>query len=239
MGVFTAKDFHHNLWGTIVKDQPIVVESEIGYIDEPVCVIAATTREALERARKLVQFQIEEKKPILSLREAIEKKSFLHLPGAFRCGDVEQAFRTAPYKISGNLEIGGQEHFYLESQASVVYPEDGTQIKIVSSSQHPTETQHLVAEALGLPFHQVVCEVKRMGGAFGGKESQAAPFAAMAALVAYKLKRPARIVLSKDDDMKVTGKRHPFLNFYKVAFDESGRILGLRQPHVDKRLWVL
>lgn len=228
VGVFTAKDIRHNLWGTIVKDQPILVEDEIGYIDEPLCIIAAESREALERARKQVKFTIVEKQAVLSLAEAIDKKQFLHSPLPFRCGDVEQAFKKAPHRIEGKFEIAGQEHFYLESQASIVYPEDGTQIKIVSSSQHPTETQHLVAEALGLPFHHVVCEVRRMGGAFGGKESQAAPFAAMAAIVAHKLKRPARIVLSKDDDMKVTGKRHPFINYYDVAFGHDGRILGLK-----------
>lgn len=228
VGVFTAKDIHHNLWGTIVKDQPILVEDQIGYIDEPLCVIAAETREALEKARKLVKFTIEEKKAVLTLAEAIEKKQFLHSPLPFRCGDVDAAFQKAPHRLQGKFEIGGQEHFYLESQASIVYPDDSSQIKIISSSQHPTETQHLVAEALGLPFHKVVCEVKRMGGAFGGKESQAAPFAAMAAVVAHKLKRPARIVLSKDDDMKVTGKRHPFINYYDVAFDQNGKILGLK-----------
>ena len=227
IAVYTAKDIHHNLWGTIVKDQPVVVESEIGYKDEPLCIVAAETRSALEAGRKAIKFTIDEKKPILTLTDAIEKKSFLHAPTPFVCGDVEAAFKKAPHRHSGVFEIGGQEHFYLESQASLVYPVEGA-LKIISSSQHPTETQHLVAEAVGLPFHQVVCEVKRMGGAFGGKESQAAPFAAMAALVAHKLNRPARIILNKDDDMKVTGKRHPFKNFYEVAFDDQGKILGLK-----------
>lgn len=228
LAVYTAEDIHHNLWGTIVQDQPLLVEKEIGYCDEPICIVVAETKAALEAGRKAIKLTIEEKKPLLSLSEAIEKKSFLHSPTPFRKGDVEKAFRSAPYKLSGVFEIGGQEHFYLESQAALVYPEDGQKIKIISSSQHPTETQHLVAEAIGLPFHQVVCEVKRMGGAFGGKESQAAPFAAMAALAAHQLKRPARIILSKDDDMKVTGKRHPFKNFYDVAFDQTGKILGLK-----------
>jgi xanthine dehydrogenase large subunit len=228
LAVYTAKDIHHNLWGTIVKDQPILVENEIGYRDEPLCIVAAENKKALEAGRKAIRFTIKEKKALLSLSEAIETKSFLHSPPPFRCGDVDIAFEKASHRLTGDFEIGGQEHFYLESQASLVYPEDSHQLKIISSSQHPTETQHMVAEAVGLPFHQVICEVKRMGGAFGGKESQAAPFAAMAALVAHKLNRPARIVLSKDDDMKVTGKRHPFKNFYEVAFDDDGRILGLK-----------
>ncbi len=228
LAVYTAKDFHHNLWGTIVKDQPIVVDQEIGYIDEPLCVVVAESKKSLEAGRKAVKFTIDEKKPILTLSEAIVQKSFLHSPSPFKCGNPDEAMSKAPHKVSGVFEIGGQEHFYLESQASIVYPEDGQKLKVISSSQHPTETQHLVAEAVGLPFHQVVCEVKRMGGAFGGKESQAAPFSAMAALAAHKLKRPARIILSKDDDMKVTGKRHPFKNFYEVGFDNDGRILSLK-----------
>jgi xanthine dehydrogenase large subunit len=228
LAVYTAKDVHHNLWGTIVKDQPLLVEKEIGYHDEPLCVVVAESKEALEAGRKAVQFVIDERKGILSLAEAIKKKSFLHSPPPFKCGDVKKALKKSPHTLQGVFEIGGQEHFYLESQASIVFPVEGPGLKIISSSQHPTETQHLVAEAVGLPFHQVVCEVKRMGGAFGGKESQAAPFAAMAALAAHKLKKPARIVLNKDDDMKVTGKRHPFLNFYEVGFDEQGRILALK-----------
>jgi xanthine dehydrogenase large subunit len=228
VGCFTAKDIHHNLWGTIVKDQPILVENKIGYIDEPICIIAAESRAVLEKARKLVKFKIEEKKAVLKLSEAILNKQFLHSPLPFQCGDVSAAFQNSPHILKGEFEIGGQEHFYLESQASIVYPDDASKLRIISSSQHPTETQHLVAEAVGLPFHHVVCEVKRMGGAFGGKESQAAPFAAMAAVVAHQLKRPARIVLSKDDDMKVTGKRHPFINYYEVAFNDEGKILGLK-----------
>lgn len=228
LAVYTARDFHQNLWGTIVQDQPIVVEKEIGYRDEPLCVVVADNKTVLEEARKLVKFKIKSKPAILHLNQAIEQKSYLHTPTPFECGDVDAAFKKAPHILRGEIEIGGQEHFYLESQASIVYPDDHARLKIISSSQHPTETQHLVAHAVGLPFHHVVCEVKRMGGAFGGKESQAAPFAAMAALAAHKLKRPARIVLSKDDDMRVTGKRHPFKNFFEVAFDDDGRILGLK-----------
>lgn len=228
VAVYTAKDLYHNNWGTIKKDQPLLVDKEIGYKDEPLCVVAAESKEVFEEARKVIEFEIQAKKPVLTLDEAIQSEQFLYHPNPFVTGSVKMAFEGAPHTLSGVFEIGGQEHFYLESQASVAYPDDANQIKVISSSQHPTETQHVVAEALGLPFHYVVCEVKRMGGAFGGKESQAAPFAAMAALVAYKQNRPAKIILSKDDDMKVTGKRHPFKNFYEVAFNSDGRILGLK-----------
>lgn len=228
VAVFTAKDLHQKNWGTIVQDQPLLVDKVISHKDEPICLLASESRAALEQARKLVKFKIKSRPAILTLDEAIQKKSYLHAPSPFQCGDIEMALKNSPHRHHGVFRIGGQEHFYLESQASIAYPQDGDSIKIVSSSQHPTETQHVVAHALGLPFHSVTCEVKRMGGAFGGKESQAAPFAAMAALVAFKLKRPCRMVLTKDDDMKVTGKRHPFQTHFDVGFDDNGKILGLK-----------
>jgi xanthine dehydrogenase large subunit len=116
----------------------------------------------------------------------------------------------------------------MESQAAIAYPQDHGLIEVHSSSQHPSETQRVIAEALGIPLNLVVCIVKRMGGGFGGKESQAAPIAGYAALVAHKLKRPARLVLTKDQDMQLTGKRHPFENHWEVGFDEQGKILALK-----------
>lgn len=225
---FTAQDFHHNHWGTIIPEQPVLVQDKIGYYDEPALLLVGESMEALLRARSLVKFDIEKHTATLSIDEAIAKKSFIYKANPFSCGDVDAALGKAPHRISGAFECGGQEHFYLESQACIAYPMEDGQIEIHSSSQHPSETQHVVAEALGLSLHEVVCVVKRMGGGFGGKESQAAPFAAMAALVAQKMQRPARLCLSKDDDMVMTGKRHPFKNFYEVGFDDDGRILGLK-----------
>ncbi len=228
VGILTAKDIEHNLWGPILKDQPLLISDRIGYRDEPICIIAAETKKAIELAKLAIVLKIKEARPVLSLTEAIKNKAYLYVPLAFQKGDVELVFQKAPHILKGSFEIGGQEHFYLESQAAIAYPLDGNQMKVISSTQHPTETQHLVAEAIGVPFHQVICEARRMGGAFGGKESQAAPFAGMAAVVAHRFKRSARIAISKDDDMKVTGKRHPFLNFYEVAYDDDGKILGLK-----------
>ncbi len=145
----------------------------------------------------------------------------------FKKGDVVSSFKTSKFILKGDFYSGGQEHFYLESQASVVYPLEDGGVEIHSSSQHSTEVQHVVAHALGLPMNKVSCIVKRMGGGFGGKESQPALFASCAALVATKLKRPARIVLTKDEDMKMTGKRHPVKTYYKVAFNEEGKIDAL------------
>lgn len=228
LAAFTAQDLPHNRWGTIVQDQPILVDDIIGYHDEPAVLLVADDQEAFLRARAMVKIEVEKQPAILSIDDAIAKNSFIYQANPFKCGDAEKAMAEAPYRLSGVFECGGQEHFYMESQACVAYPLEDGQIEIHASSQHPTETQHVVAHALGLSLHEVVCVVKRMGGGFGGKESQAAPFAAMAALVARKLNRPARLCLSKDDDMMMTGKRHPFKNFYEVGFDKDGRILALK-----------
>jgi xanthine dehydrogenase large subunit len=228
LGIFQASDFYQNHWGTIVSEQPILAFEKIGYRDEPVLAIAATTEAAIGIAKKLIEFEYVEEAAILSIDEAIEKNSFITKSTPFIQGDADDAIKKAPHKLSGIFECGGQEHFYLESQATIVYPLDGGMLEVHSSSQHPTETQHVVAHALGLDFSKVSCIVKRMGGGFGGKESQAAHFAAIAGLVAYKLNRPARLVLTKDDDMMMTGKRHPFKNYYEVGFNDLGLILGIK-----------
>jgi xanthine dehydrogenase large subunit len=229
LGIFTSADFHAKKWGTIVHDQPFLVMDQIGYHGEPVVLIAARNRTSLERIKRKIRLQEESLPGIFSIDEAKLQGAVLHrAPTPFRQGDPEGALASAPHRLSGVFRVGGQEHFYLESQAAIAYPLESGQIEVHSSSQHPSETQRVVAEALGRSFHEVVCVVKRMGGGFGGKESQAAPIAAYAAVVADRLKRPARMVLTKDQDMIVTGKRHPFQNEYEVGFDEEGRILALR-----------
>lgn len=226
-GIFTAADFHDKLWGTIFKDQPYLAESEVRFVGEAIVIVAAESRDLARRARDLVKIDFEELVPILSIDHAKREKSFIAGERKIERGDVDSALENAPRRLEGHVVIRGADHFYLESQVAVAYPKEDGQIEVHSSSQHPTETQHLIAHALGVPQNHVTCIVKRMGGAFGGKESQAAPFAAYAAIVAHKLKRPARIVLSKDDDMIMTGKRNPFENNYRVGFDGAGRILAL------------
>jgi xanthine dehydrogenase large subunit len=223
----TAKDLKNNLWGSIFHDQPYLAFDTVQFAGEPVAVVAASSRESLEASRRAVQVEYEVLTPLLEIDEAIASKQFIGPQRTIETGDPSKAFDLAPFKLEGTVRIAGQDHFYLESQCSIAYPKEGNQIEIHSSSQHPTEIQHCVAEALGLRFHEVVCTVTRMGGAFGGKESQAAPFAVFAAMVAQKLRKPARIVLTKDDDMVMTGKRNPFLNKYKVGFNSDGKILSL------------
>jgi len=227
VGIFTAKDFHHNIWGTIFQDQPLLAENEVNFVGETIALIAAESREAAKDARTLIQITYEKLPAYLSINAAKEAKSFIAGVRKIERGDVEKSFKTAPHQLEGNIVIRGQDHFYLESQATVVYPKEDGQLEVHVSAQHPTEVQHVVTHGLGLTSKDVTVIVKRMGGGFGGKESQAAPFAAYAALVAQKFKRPARIVLTKDDDMIMTGKRNPFENIYRVGFDHDGRILSL------------
>ncbi len=229
LGVYTAADFHAKKWGTIVHDQPFLVIDRIGYHGEPAVLIASKTRDSVERIKRKIRLKEEAHPGIFSIDEAKAQGAVLHrAPSPFRQGDPEGALASAPHRLQGTFRVGGQEHFYMESQAAIAYPLENGQVEVHSSSQHPSETQRVVAEALGRSFHDVVCVVKRMGGGFGGKESQAAPIAAYAALVADRLKRPARMVLTKDQDMIITGKRHPFQNEYEIGFDGEGRILALK-----------
>ncbi|MBF0361455.1 MAG: molybdopterin-dependent oxidoreductase [Oligoflexia bacterium] len=237
VGLYTYKDVAHNAWGAVIADQPILAEKEVNYVGEPIVVIAAESVEIAKRAKKLIKVDIDEiveadgTKSILDIDTAISKKYFLGTPQKIETGDVDAALKNSPNVLQGNFENGGQEHFYFETHATIAYlkdSDDGGLLELHSSSQHPTEVQHVVAHALGLKQHQVVCVVKRMGGGFGGKEAQASHYAAMAALACYKSKRPARLILGRDDDMKITGKRHAFKSFYEVGFDNDGKIQALK-----------
>lgn len=223
----TASDVAHNLWGSIFEDQPILAATEVNYVGEVVAVVGARTREALAKGIAAVIVEWEKLPDIRTIVDAVAAKSFIGSQREIATGDVESALAHAPHSISSTLEIGGADHFYLESQAAVVYPREDGQLEVHSSTQHPTETQHVVAEACGVRFSDVVCIAKRLGGGFGGKESQATPIAAFAALIAKRSGRAARLILSKDDDMIITGKRNPFRIEYRCGFDARGRILAL------------
>lgn len=227
VAVFSGRDFHDNYWGTIFKDQPLLAVDKVQFAGEGILLIVAETLEAAQRAKQKVIIEYTDLDAVMSIKEARKLESFIIPARKIERGEVDKAMKEAPEKLSGTITIQGHDHFYLESQVTVAYPMEDGQIEIHTSSQHPTESQHVVAHALGLHNKDVIVQVKRMGGGFGGKESQAAPFAAMAALCAQKLNRPVRIVLTKDDDMIMTGKRNPFENDYTVGFDHEGRILAL------------
>jgi len=227
IAILTGNDFHLNRWGTIFQDQPILAVNEVQYAGEPIVAIVAKTREAARRAKSQIEIEYQELPAILTIEEAKKHGSFISEPRFIERGEVKKTLKESPHTLQGKLTIQGQDHFYLESQASVVYPLEDGQLEVHTSSQHPTETQHVIAHALGISDKDVICQVKRMGGAFGGKESQGAPFAAIAALAARKLNSPARLCLTKDDDMIITGKRNPFENHYTVGFTSEGKILAL------------
>lgn len=223
----TAQDVSHNRWGTIFQDQPVLAEKEVFYAGEVVAVLGAETKEALAQGLKAVKVEWKKLPAILSVDEAIKQKSFIGEARTIERGKVEEALKESDHRLQGVVHIQGADHFYLESQAAIVYPKEEGQLEVHSSTQHPTETQHVVAKACGLAFKDVVCIAKRLGGGFGGKESQAAPIAAYAALVAKKTGRPARLAISKDDDMVMTGKRNPFQISYEVGFSKEGLLTAL------------
>ncbi|MGA0348024.1 MAG: xanthine dehydrogenase molybdopterin binding subunit [bacterium] len=228
LGIFTFQDLPgNNHFGNIISDEPFLAENRVHYVGQPVAVIASENEEAALLARKRVRFEIEELEPVFTIDQALAKEEFLGVPRKIERGDFEKAWEEAERRLEGTFHCNGQEHFYLESQAVLVVPGEEDQLHVHSSTQNTSEIQQVVAEALNLGFHQVVAVCKRMGGGFGGKETQAAIPAVMASLVAYHLKRPARMVFTKDDDMKTTGKRHPFLIRYKSAYTSEGRITGL------------
>ncbi|HNC46021.1 MAG TPA: molybdopterin-dependent oxidoreductase, partial [Acidobacteriota bacterium] len=201
VGVYTAKDLGGvNKFGPIIKDEPLLAETEVLFIGHPIAVIAAETRDAIAAAKAAIKVEIEPLEPVFTIDEAIAREWFLGQKRTIRRGNVAAALAEADHVLEGTFVCGGQDHFFLESQAAIVYPGEHNTLTVHSSTQHPTEVQEIVAKVLGLQFHQVVCITKRMGGAFGGKESQATHPACMAGLVALKTRRPARIVLNKDDD---------------------------------------
>lgn len=227
LAVYSADDFPHNVWGTIFQDQPLLAKDVVSFVGEAVLVVAATSQEWVDRAKRLIEIKYEDLPAILSIGEARKQQAFIGDERFIIRGDVEKVLEKAPHTLKGKIVIQGAEHFYLESQAAIVYPQDGGVLEVHTSAQHPTEVQHVVSHGLKIESKDVVSIVKRMGGGFGGKESQAAPIAAYAALVALKLQRPARLILNKDDDMIHTGKRNPYENEYTVAYDNDGRILAL------------
>jgi xanthine dehydrogenase large subunit len=227
VALITAADLPGSrLFGPIFQDEPILADGEVLYVGQPMVVIAAETQAALAEARRLVVVDIEAAEPILTIERAIELGRYLGPARRIARGDAAAAIAAAPHRLAGVFHNLGQEHLYLEAQAALAYPGEDGQIVVHSSTQGPTETQHVVAEALGIGMHQVVCVCKRMGGGFGGKETQASLPAVMAAVVAHRTGRAARIVYQREDDMASTGKRHAYRTAWEAGFDDEGRILG-------------
>jgi xanthine dehydrogenase large subunit len=213
--------------GPIRPDEPLLPKEIVEYEGQPVVAVAADTLDNAREAAKLVAIDYEILPAVLSLSEAVARELYVSPVQTMKRGDVDAELARAPHRLSGEFACGGQDHFYLEGQVALAVPGEGPDMAVYSSTQHPTEVQHGVAHLLGLPFNMVTVEVRRMGGGFGGKESQATMIAGIAAVLARKTDRPVKLRLPRDDDMRATGKRHPFLFRYDIGFDGDGRILGL------------
>ena len=208
-------------------DEPVFAQGTVQHVGQVVGLVVADNMMQARRAARLVQLQIDALPAVLSVREALQQSNYVLPPVFVRRGDADAALAVAPHQLSGTLEVGGQEHFYLEGQVAYALPQEQGQWVIHSSTQHPGEVQHWVAHALGLANHAVRVECRRMGGGFGGKETQAGHMAVWAAVAAHKFKCPVKLRLDRDDDFLITGKRHPMVCDYTVGFDDSGRLCGL------------
>ncbi len=225
--ILTARDIPgKNQMGPVVKDEVCLAEDETHFIGQAICLIAAESEEICRAAAEKIKITFEPLPAVLTIEKAIEKKQQLGDTYKIKRGNPADTLKNVPNLISGYFHSGAQEHWYLETQVTLCVQGEEQDMIAYSSTQHPSETQALIADVLGINRNQVVVEVRRMGGAFGGKETQANHTACWTALLSHATGRPVKIRLCRDDDQRMTGKRHPYLNKYKVGFDNSGRILA-------------
>ncbi|MFH1794495.1 MAG: xanthine dehydrogenase molybdopterin binding subunit [Pseudomonadota bacterium] len=227
--VLTGKDMpaSNDISPTGRHDEPVLADGLVQFHGQPIFAVIAETREQARRACRLAKVDYEEMPFITDVAQTDRKNGKMVTPPLkLERGDAASAIASAPRRISGQMRCGGQDHFYLEGQIALAVPGEDQDVTVYSSTQHPSEVQHMVAHVLGVPSHAVTVEIRRMGGGFGGKETQGNQFAAIAAVAAKKLHRAVKIRPDRDDDMTATGKRHDFLIDYEVGFDDEGRILG-------------
>ncbi|MBS2040624.1 xanthine dehydrogenase molybdopterin binding subunit [bacterium] len=238
--VLTAKDVPGlNDIGAIRQDEPLFADGEVHYHGQVMAVVVGRSLEQCKAAARAVVAEYEPLPQVRNAREAILHNSFHTEPHIIRRGDVETALKNSAHRLKGEFELGGQEHFYLESQAAWAERGDDGDVYVCSSTQHPSEIQAVVSHVLHLPRNKVVVECPRMGGGFGGKETQGNGWASLAALAAWVTGQPTRVQLDRDVDMTVTGKRHPFYGNYEVGFDADGRLTGVRASLVSDGGWAL
>ncbi|KAG5676847.1 hypothetical protein PVAND_006654 [Polypedilum vanderplanki] len=227
---FSAKDLtsNQNKIGPVFHDEELFIRETVTSQGQILGVIVGEDQNVVQKAARLVKIQYEELSPIIvTIEDAIKHNSvFPGYPKFLINGDVDKAFNEADHVLEGEIRLGGQEHFYLETHAAIAIPKDGDEIEIIASTQHPSEIAKLAAHVLGIPNNRVVCKTKRLGGGFGGKESRGALVSLPVTFAAYKLNRPVRLMLDRDEDMMITGTRHPFLFKYKVGFMNNGKIMG-------------
>ncbi|MGB2201599.1 MAG: xanthine dehydrogenase molybdopterin binding subunit [Pseudooceanicola atlanticus] len=240
VAVLTAEDLPFaNDVSPSIHDEPLLADGTVHYVGQPTFLVVAQSHLAARKAARLGKVEIAEETPILTVDEALAADSrFEEGPRIWTKGDAAEAISAAPHVIEGSMEVGAQEHFYLEGQAALALPQDGGEMVVHSSTQHPTEIQHKVAEALGLPMRDVRVETRRMGGGFGGKESQGNALAVACAVAARLTGQACRMRYDRDDDMIITGKRHDLRIDYRVGFDDTGRLLGIEFLHLMRCGWA-
>lgn len=225
--ILTSTDIPgENQVGGIIKDETLLAQSEVHYRGQPLALVVAKSEEIAREARTKIEVELQELKALLDPREAFKHDKLIMPPVTFSSGDVQSAFAKCDVVVEGRVDSGGQEHLYLETQGAIAALSEDGGIKLISSTQGPTAVQRTVANVLNLPMNKVSVEVHRLGGGFGGKEDQASAWAAMAALATYLIKQPVKLVLSRHDDMCMTGKRHPYSSDYKIGLTKEGQILA-------------
>jgi xanthine dehydrogenase large subunit len=226
-GILTYKDIPgENQIGGIVLDEVLFAENKVDFIGQPIALVVAESQLIARETAKKIKIDIEKLPAIFDPRIAFQKGELIIPPRTFSLGDVESAWQKCDVIVEDRVESGGQEHTYLETQGSLAYPLEGGGIKIISSTQAPTAVQKIAARVLGLPMNKIEVDVTRIGGGFGGKEDQATAYAVMTALAAYKLKKPVKLILSRHEDIKITGKRHPYSSDFKIGLTSDGKIIA-------------
>ena len=230
--IFSPKDITgENQIGGIIPDEPLLADGEVHFCGQPVLLIAAETEDAAEEAYHKIKVEYSLLPVITNPREAFAKGKLLTSTRKFKSGDTTTAFSNCKYVFEGTTEVNGQEHLYLETQGAYAYPTEHNSVRIFSSTQGPTQVQKTVARVLGTGMNQVEVDVARLGGGFGGKEDQANAYAAMVALVAYVLKKPAKCILNRMEDMRMTGKRNPYSSDFKIGLDNDLKIQAYEVTH--------
>ncbi len=223
--IFTYKDvLGENQIGGIIPDEPLWAEDEVHFWGQPIAFIVAESDAIAKKARSLITIEIEDLPVITTAKQAKEKGSFINAPRSFNLGDTKTAFEDCDYVFSGETFSNGQEHLYLETQGCYAVPLENGNIKLTSSTQGPTQVQKTAARVLGVPMHKIEVDVIRLGGGFGGKEDQATPWAVMTAVAVQHLNRPVKYMMNRHDDMRMTGKRHPYSSFYKIGLTKDLKI---------------
>ncbi|MEO6050340.1 MAG: molybdopterin cofactor-binding domain-containing protein, partial [Pyrinomonadaceae bacterium] len=225
--VITAKDIiGENQIGGIVPDEPLLADGEVHFQGMPIAIVLAASEELTRKAAKKITVEIEPLEIVTDARVAAANGDLIVPPKKFKLGDTETAFSNCTHVFEGKAESGGQEHLYIETQGAFAMPTENAGLKVYSSTQGPTAVQRAVCRVTGLSMHEVEVDVQRLGGGFGGKEDQANAWAGIVAVASQLTKRPVKYALHRMEDMRATGKRHPYSSDYKIGLDANFKIIA-------------